>query len=88
MKRLVPAFVIVLGSALAAWSALPAPLTSLRAIHELTNAEASKGLPVDFPAIVTFYDKFNYSTNLFVQDEGTGIYVAVQGKLDLRPGDR
>jgi len=88
MKKLVPAFAIVLGSALAAWSAPTAPLTSLRAIHELTNSEALKGLSVAFPATVTFYDKFNYSGNLFVQDEGTGIYVAVHGDLNLLPGDR
>ncbi|MGA2219710.1 MAG: hypothetical protein ABSG51_16590, partial [Terracidiphilus sp.] len=83
---MLPAFAIVLGSALAAWSAPPAPLTSLRAIHELTNAEVSKGLPVAFQATVTFYDKNN--GNLFVQDGDLAIFVKVPVYAGFLPGDR
>ena len=50
MKRLIPAVAILLGWAAAAWSATPATLTTLSQIHALTNAEASKELPVAFEA--------------------------------------
>jgi diguanylate cyclase (GGDEF)-like protein len=88
MKKFIPVFAMILGWALTASAAPPATLSSLHAIHELTNAEASKGLPVAFPATVIFYDYYNYGGNLFVQDNGAGIYVAVHGDLKLLPGDR
>jgi diguanylate cyclase (GGDEF)-like protein len=88
VKSLVPLFAIVLGWAATASALSHAPLTSLRAIHELTRTEASNELPVAFPATVTFYDHHNFESNLFVQDKGIGIYVGVQGDLKLLPGDR
>ena len=42
------------------------PLTSLRAIHALSNAQASHQLPVSFEATVTYYR--GYERTLFVQD--------------------
>ena len=42
------------------------PLTSLRAIHALSNAQASHQLPVSFEATVTYYR--DYERTLFVQD--------------------
>src|ERR1035438_5654553 len=86
MKRLIPAVAIVLGWASAAWAASPATLTTLRAIHALTNAEASKGLPVDFQATVTYYR--GYETTLVVQDGDAGIYVHAPKDANLVPGDR
>ena len=47
MKRLVPLLAIVLGWAATAWAAPPATLTTLRAIHAVTNAEASQKISLD-----------------------------------------
>jgi diguanylate cyclase (GGDEF)-like protein len=77
---------MILGSPLAAWAAPPAPLTTLQAVHALTNAEASKNLPVAFEATVTYFR--GYETNLFVQDGDTAIYVQSPTDVKLVPGDR
>jgi len=76
----------ILGWAPAAWSAPLAPLTTLRAIHALSNAEASHKLPVAFEATVTYYR--GYENNLFVQDSGAAIYVQAPTDAKLVPGDR
>ena len=70
----------------AALAVAPAPLTSLRAIHALTNSQAGEALPVAFEATVT-YARW-YEGTLFVEDGGDSIYV--QAPLDVRvaPGDR
>ena len=61
-------------------------LTSLRAIHALSNAEASHQLPVSFEATVTYYR--SYEKTLFVQDGDVAIYVQPATPVDLKPGDR
>ena len=86
MKRLIPAFAIILGWASAGWAAPPGPLTTLSAIHALTNDEASHALPVAFEATVTYYR--GYETTLFVQDGDVAIYVNFPTDLKLVPGDR
>jgi diguanylate cyclase (GGDEF)-like protein len=88
MKKLLPAVAIVLAWASAAWAAPPAPLTTLRAIHALTNSEAGKELPVAFEATVTYYRA--YEGTLFVQDGDAAIYINVPNdlRLGLVPGDR
>ena len=86
MKKLVPALAIVLGCASAAWAAPPAPLTTLQAIHALTNAEASQALPVAFEGTVTYYR--GYERTLFVQDGNAAIYIGYPNDLKLVPGDR
>jgi diguanylate cyclase (GGDEF)-like protein len=86
MKRSITLFAIVIGCAAAAGAAPPAPLTTLRAIQALSNAEADKGLPVVFEATVTYFHKGGYT--LFMQDGGVGIYVSPKPDTDLRPGDR
>ncbi len=86
MKRRIPAVAIILGWALAGWAAPPATLTTLRAVHALTNAEASHKLPVAFEATVTYYR--GYENNLFVQDGDTAIYIAAPSDAKLVPGDR
>ena len=73
MKRLIPALAIVLGWALAAWAAPPAPLTTLQAIHVFSNDQASHALPVSFEATVTYYR--SYEKTLFVQDGDVAIFV-------------
>jgi len=85
-KRLIPAIVVIVGWALSAWAAAPGPLTTLRAIHALSNAEASRGLPVDFEATVN-YRRAGEST-LFVQDGMDGIYVWAKPELKMTAGDR
>jgi hypothetical protein len=62
------------------------PLTSLRAIHALTNAQASHQLPVLFEATVT-YDR-SYEQTLFVQDGDVAIFVRPAVPAQLEPGDR
>lgn len=62
------------------------PLTSLRAIHALTNAQASHQLPVWFEATVTYYR--SYEQTLFVQDGDIAIFVRPAVPSRLEPGDR
>jgi diguanylate cyclase (GGDEF)-like protein len=72
-------------SAARVWSA-PAPLTTLSAIHRLTNAEASEAVPVAFEATVTYFR--DYERTLFVQDGDNAIYVLAPLNQRLDPGDR
>ncbi|MGA2168489.1 MAG: GGDEF domain-containing protein [Terracidiphilus sp.] len=86
MKRLITTFAIALGWASAACAAAPATLTTLRDIHALGNAGASKRLPVAFEATVTYYR--GYENMLFVQNGDVGIYVRAPMDARLVPGDR
>ena len=86
MKRLIPAVAIVLGWASAAWAAAPATLTTLRAIHALTNVEAHQAIPVAFEATVTYVR--GYARTLYVQDGDAAIFVLVPLDAKLTPGDR
>jgi diguanylate cyclase (GGDEF)-like protein len=86
MKRSIPVFAIALAWAAAVYAAAPGTLTTLRAIHSLSNAEADRKLPVAFEATVTYYRGYEY--NLFVQDDEVGIYVAAPPDAKLAPGDR
>jgi len=86
MKRLTIAVAVLLGSACVTWAATPAPLTTLRAIHNLTNAEASQKPQVAFEATVTYFR--GYEATLFVQDDGVGIVVTNLPDLRLALGDR
>ena len=74
------------GCALACWASQPEPLSTLRAIHLLTHAEAALAPAVSFEATVTYFP--GYGTVLFVQDEGAAIYVSAPPGLQLVPGDR
>lgn len=60
--------------------------TNIRALHALTNEEASKKLPVQFEATVTYYR--DYDIDLFVQDGDNAIYVYYRAGAPLVPGDR
>ena len=86
MKRLAASIAVLLGTAAVVWAAPSAPLTTLHAVHELTNAEANRGLPVAFEATVTYYQAAIYT--LFVQDGVEGIYIFPDEKTKLLPGDR
>jgi diguanylate cyclase (GGDEF)-like protein len=86
MKRLILTITVFFAYASAAWAAAPATLTTVQAIRALTNAEASKGLPVAFEATVTYYR--GYEHTLFVQDGDAAIYIGYPNDLKLVPGDR
>jgi diguanylate cyclase (GGDEF)-like protein len=83
MKRLVVALGIVCWAA--AYGAQPS-LTTLRAVHSLSNAEAKQQIPVDFEGTVTYYD--NQGTDLFVQDGEIAVYVFAKPGAQFVPGDR
>ncbi|MGD0735702.1 MAG: GGDEF domain-containing protein [Terracidiphilus sp.] len=85
MKWLIAAVAIVLSFS-SAIAQSPAPLTTLRAIHALTNAEAHHELPVAFEATVTYFR--SYERTMFVQDGDVAIYVQATTNTKLVPGDR
>lgn len=62
------------------------PLTSLRAIHQLSNSEASRQLRVEFEATITYYRPDERS--LVVQDGDVAIPVLPKTPADIVPGDR
>jgi diguanylate cyclase (GGDEF)-like protein len=70
----------------AALAAAPAPLKTLSALHNLSNADASKSPTVSFTATVTYFSADR--GNLFVQDGPDGIYVTGADAASLTPGDR
>jgi len=86
MMRLASAVALILGWAVAGQAAAQAPLTSLRAIHLLTNEQAKAALPVAIEATVTYYR--DYEKTLFVQDGDVAIYVQPTARIKLVPGDR
>jgi diguanylate cyclase (GGDEF)-like protein len=86
MTRLTRAVAIVLGWASVGWASAPPPITSLHAVHLLSNAEASQALPAAFEATVTYFR--SYEKTLFVQDGDSAIYVQATTDLKLLPGDR
>ncbi len=63
----------------------PAPLTSVAAVRALSHQEASRELPVDIQATVTFFR--GYEQTLFIQQENAGIYVRATTEQTLEPGD-
>jgi hypothetical protein len=80
------ALAVLLGQAAVGWAAGAAPLTSLRAIHSLTNEQAANSLPVAFQATVTYHAKDD--VDLFVQDGDVALYVEVPRTVDVNAGDR
>ncbi len=85
MKRWTAAAAVLSWAAVAS-AAAPAPLTTLKAIHALSNPEASHLLPVAFEATVTYFRA--YEKTLFVQDGDVAIYVMATTGAHLAPGDR
>jgi len=61
-------------------------LTSVQAIHALSNVQANLTIPVRFEASVTYYKKGD--VDLFVQDGDTAVYVEATPNLGLATGDR
>ena len=70
-----------------AWAAEHATLTSLRAVHALSNAEANLAVPAAFEATVVFTR--GYDDLLFVQDGDAALFVTSYPSVPtLHPGDR
>jgi hypothetical protein len=87
MKTLIPAIAIILGWAAAAWgAAAPAPLTTLKAVHAVSNADARLAPPVAFEATVTYFP--GYANLLFVQEGSEAIFVLAPSGAKFIPGDR
>lgn len=91
MKRLLHSIAVIpacvfLGCVAGAGAVSPPPLTSVRAIHQLTNAEAAKELPVAFEGSVIYYKRGDAS--LFVQDGDLAIYVETTPDAEFTTGDR
>jgi diguanylate cyclase (GGDEF)-like protein len=85
MKCLIAAVAIMV-SVSSAIAQSSAQLTTLRAIHTLTNAEAQHEIPVAFEATVTYFR--DYEKTMFVQDGDVAIYVQATTNAKLVPGDR
>jgi diguanylate cyclase (GGDEF)-like protein len=64
----------------------PQPLSTIRAIRSLSNAQADHEIPVAFEATVTYFRP--YRRTLFVQDGNAGIFVNASSSVSLVPGDR
>ncbi|MFZ1085895.1 MAG: GGDEF domain-containing protein [Terracidiphilus sp.] len=88
MKRLIPAFAVMLVCVSGAGSASPEPLTTLRQIRALPKSQASKKLPATFEATVTYYR--DYEGNIFAQDGKFPVYInaSPSNRFGLVPGDR
>ena len=82
---MISAVAIILSMA-TGWSAPAGQLTTLRAIHAVSNEEAHLAAPVDFEATVSF--SRGYENLLFVQDGGAAIFVRPPSGMQLTPGDR
>jgi diguanylate cyclase (GGDEF)-like protein len=87
VKNLILAIAIVLGCSPVVWGAeAPATLTTLQAVHALSNAEASHALPVAFEATVTYAP--GREGLLFVQEGNLAIFVFNSANTRFVPGDR
>lgn len=86
MKKWVITAALCAGPAAMLLPAQPSPLSSLNAIHQLTNEQAATHLAVDFEATVIFYR--SYENTLFVQDGDMAVYVQPAKPVALVPGDR
>lgn len=86
MKRGIFACFLILGCAVAAAVGEPARLTSVRAVQAIDHAQAAQAIPVDLEAQVTYYSPKD--VDLFVQEDGHGIYVQTAIGQRLTPGDR
>jgi len=86
MKARVLALAISLAGVLpAALAAEQAPLGTVAAVHSLSHEQASRGLPVDLQATVTYFRW--YEKTLFIQEGDEGVYVNAATDLRLQPGD-
>ena len=63
-------------------------LTNALQVRSLSAAQASRSLPVQLEAVVTYYNRWSHG-DLVVQDETDAIYVETSGRsLEVNAGDR
>jgi diguanylate cyclase (GGDEF)-like protein len=86
MRRFFPQFAVTLACAPMVWASAPAATTSIRDIRSLSRVLAELHRPVVFEATVTYYRPQVH--DLFVQEDGEGIYVETTSTQKLDPGDR
>jgi len=86
MKKLISVLILLLAGACAALASVSAPLTSLRDLRALSNAEADNRIPVAFEATVTYFR--DYERTLFVQDGDLSTYALAPVDARMAPGDR
>ena len=77
---------VCVGTPLHASRQSEARLTSIGAVHAISNAEAARSIPVAFEGTVTYFEKGN--VDLFVQEGGVAIYVQTPSGFEARIGDR
>ena len=76
----------VLLSLSTAWAGEPAALTSLQAVHALSNVEADHAISAAFEATVVY--SRGYESLLFVQDGDAALFVNPPANAEFLPGDR
>ncbi len=86
LNKLVLAVAILFGCSVQGWTAEPATLRTLAAVHALTNLEASRRIPAVFEATVVYFR--SYEKTMFVQDGVLAIYIQATTDAKLVPGDR
>ena len=86
LQRFIPILAAIAAYGPVPSSAATAPLTTLHAVHSLSNAAAQRHLPVAFEATVLYLR--GYESTLFVQEQDEALYVHVTTPLQLVPGDR
>jgi diguanylate cyclase (GGDEF)-like protein len=84
--RLLCAFVAFAANQGTALAAEPEILTSLLAVHRLSNQEANSAVPVAFEATVVY--SRGYESLLFVQDDDAALFVRPPSTSQWIPGDR
>ena len=84
--KLIVAAVMASSSFFAVWAEEPGTLTSLGAVHALSNAEASHAIPAAFEATVVY--SRGYEHLLFVQDGDAAFFVNPPTTASFIPGDR
>lgn len=86
LRRFIPIMAAIAACYASLAPAATPPLTTLHAIHSLSNAEAQRHLPVEFEATVLYFR--SYELTLFVGDGDEAVYVHIDTPLELQPGDR
>jgi len=86
MRYMLPLVALTATAVTAAWAGDSGVLTSLRAVRNLTNAEASREVPVEFNATVEYARSYEHL--LFVEEGSEAIFVRPPGTSSLVPGDR
>ena len=84
--KLIVAALLASSSSFPNWAEVPGTLTSIGAVHALSNAEASHAIPVACEASVVY--SRGYESLLFVQDGDSALFVVSPNTGELLPGDR